>query len=335
MMKTVLGIPYQTCRTSALAGVSLMMLMAASSASAQLTPNQAAAKCAQVYAKYADTSVRNIAGNTKDQIAIKNCIDLGIDPPLVARSDWGIRPAQGVALSNIPSAACPPFETCLSEVKRAQGTIDISAEGKPYKGGEVYTFPPTGLSAPEFEGVFPVPKPEHLQGGGTIYFYDPVTIEPPADSLIYADQIQNEYADGGNTGVEDTYVASPPPSDPTDIMSTQPTIIKTDALFNFVDGGIAILPAGFVGVINGQPVKGGDVIVINHAGDIRMPAGTQLIPFPDGYLGAMGTHYNWPNYTPYAGPPLQMPPNPAMTINPTKGNCDTRCDEPYPGTEWF
>lgn len=311
----------------------LTLFSSAYAADSQLTPDIASARCKQVYAKY--DNVRNIASDLRDQLIIMSCIEMGIDPPLRARSDFGLQPAASVGYDRIPSAMCPPLQSCYTTSRSSEGSVEITSYRQSNLGGAPLPNPNTGLSAPEFTGK-PNPKPTHLQGGGTVYFYDGITVTAPCQSLIYSDSFTNEYSNcnAKNMG-GDAHVALPPPSPPGNIMSSQPIVMGQDATLNFIDGGIVVLPDGFVGIINGKPVKGGDVIIINHAGDMRMPAGTKLYPFPDGYLGSKGTEYGWSGWEEYKGPDLILPPNPAMVIEATRDTCNTRCAEPVPGINWF
>lgn len=276
-------------------------------------PEPAAALCRQFTG--AVRNMRELAGRRDAIQAIQTCINLGVDPPLKARRDYGRAPSPNVATAQLPSRTCPPFATCLYSARVAAAAADpVNLSGGGGNNGGVFEMPPNSVyNAPQFEGHLPDEIPEHLEDGCTVYFYGDVTITPPANSLIYSDGATNFYADGGRETVSDGHVMCPAAPNG-NIMGQQPITVNEQALFNFDDGGIIVLPAGYTGVINGQQVKGGDAIVINHADDLLVPPGTKLYPFPMG-SNTDGAHADDPNHQPYDGPPIQMPNNPAATAN--------------------
>lgn len=171
----------------------------------------------------------------------------------------------------------------------------------------------SAYAAPNFTGHLPNEIPAHLENGGTIYFYGNATVVPPADSLLYPDNAANQYADGGAEAINNGHIMTPPAPNG-DIMSQQPVVTSRAVLFNFDDGGVMRMPPGFVGVINGVQVRGGDLVVVRHSDDILVPAGTQLYPFPMG-SSANGEHAGEGNSEPYTGPPLIVPPGDVTVRN--------------------
>lgn len=274
-------------------------------------PEPAAALCRQFTGSV--RNMRELAGRREAIEAIQLCIDLGVDPPLKARRDYGRAPSPNVATAQLPSRTCPPFATCLYSARVASAAADpVNLSGGGNNGGG-FDFPSNSVyNAPQFEGHLPEEIPEHLENGCTVYFYGDVTITPPANSLIYSDGATNYYADGGRENISDGHVMCPPAPNG-NIMGQQPITVNEQATFNFDDGGIIVLPAGFTGTINGQQVRGGDIIVINHADDLTVPPGTKLYPFPMG-SNPNGAHADDPNHQPYTGPAIQLPNNPAVTV---------------------
>jgi len=290
----------------------LCLSLMPTAASAQVTPQQAKNRCYQYF-----NSVQNLqelAYNQNALVATRRCIELGIDPPMKMRPNYGRSPASGVATAMLPGTTCPPFATCLYSARvnnNATQSLNYGVGGQGDSlGGNLGggTF-----SAPQFNGHLPEQIPEHLEDGATIYFYGEVTISPPSDSLMYPDGSMNYYADGGQEVIRNGHVMTPPAPDG-DIMAQRPVRVNENAKMNFDDGGIIVLPDGVTGVINGQQVRGGEIIVINHADDILVPAGTKLYPFPSGSHPA-GEHVHEHNHEPYDGPPVKMPTNVAASTN--------------------
>lgn len=301
-------------RTRPLLGVMLGGLLLAApvpSAAQTYSPDAAAAKCRQF-----TNSVRNLrelADRSDVLTAVKTCIDLGVDPPLKARNQYGRAPASGVATAQIPGQTCPPFATCLYGARvnaAAANPLALnSGDGNTINDSTVNSV----YNAPQFTGHLPEEIPEHLENGGTIYFYGAdVDITAPSDSLLYPDAGTNYYADGGNEQISDGHVMTPPAPNG-EIMKQEPVVPKQQVKFNFDDGGIMVLPDGFSGIIGGKQVQGGDIIVINHAEDILIPPGTKLYPFPMGSHPS-GEHAGDHNHEPYTGPPIKLPPA-DITVN--------------------
>lgn len=255
------------------------------------------------------SSVRNLRelSDRQDVLnAVRICIDLGIDPPLKARNQYGRAPSTSVATSQIPGQTCPPFATCLYGARvnsAAENPLALnSGSGNTINNSTA----PSVYNAPQFTGHLPDTIPDHLQNGGTIYFYgSDVDITAPADSLLYPDSGTNFYADGGNEQISNGHVMTPPAPNG-DIMAQEPVTTKQQVQFNFDDGGIIVLPDGFTGTINGQQVRGGEPIIIEHGGDILVPAGTKLYTFPSG-TNSDGVHAHEADNPDYTGPPIKVP----------------------------
>lgn len=310
-------------------GAIITCMVTAQPATAQnYDPDAAAARCRQF-----TNSVRNLRelSDRRDVLmAVRICIGLGIDPPLKARRDYGRSPASGVAAAQIPGRTCPPFATCLYSARVNEAStapVTYNAVGGSRRGGgnggsgggtgsgsTINSLPVnSAFNAPNFTGHLPNQIPEHLVNGGTIYFYGNTSITPPANSLLYPDGATNQYADGGAEGISNGHVMTPPAPNG-NIMAQQPVITNRQVLFNFDDGGVMVMPPGFVGVINGQEVRGGDTVLVNHADDILIPSGTQLYPFPMGSHPA-GEHAGEHNHAPYTGPPVTVPPSDVRVDN--------------------
>lgn len=286
---------------------------------------EAASQCQSLYSNLPSPTL--LAGNYEAQKKIRRCILMGIDPPIKARKEGGTRPAADVSTARIASDACPPFAPCLTIARAGGQSINAETEG-----GAAGAPPPTRYSAPQFSGHLPEEWPEALEDGGTIYFYGSTKVTPPDGALIYSGG-SNFYSDGATISITDRHIAvKPAPGG--NIMAGQYVVLNQDSRFNFDDGGIVVLPNGFKGIIQGQQVIGGDIIIVNHAGDMRMPKGTKLYPFPSG-SHPNGSHIEEANYKPYSGPQIQKPGNPKLTINPTIDHCAPACIEPVPGLEWF
>lgn len=290
----------------AIAASSASLMLSPSSAAA-ITPDAAASECRQWF-----NSVRNVqelSNNQRVLIAVKRCIDLGIDPPLKLRKDYGRSPASGVATAQIPGTTCPPFATCLYSARvntrAGQQSLNYGVGGTDSAINDMVVN--SVYSAPQFVGHLPATVPQHLTNGGTVYFYGDVKMTPPNSSLLYPDSGVNYFADGGAENITNGHVMTPPPPNG-EIMAQRPVIVNQNAKVNFDDGGIIMLPAGFSGVINGRAVSGGDLVIINHAEDFFVPAGTSLYPFPMGSHPA-GEHASDHNHQPYNGPPIKLPQN--------------------------
>lgn len=286
---------------------SVMCLALPTGAAAQVTPQQAKNRCYQYY-----NSVQNLqelAYNQNALVATRRCIELGIDPPLKMRPDYGRSPASGVATAMIPGTTCPPFATCLYSARVNNNTSQSLNYGVGGQGGSLGGTLGGGgtFSAPQFTGHLPPQIPEHLEDGSTIYFYGEVTISPPANSLLYPDGGTNYYADGAREVITNGHVMTPPAPNG-DIMAQRPVIVNEVAKMNFDDGGIIVIPANTTGFINGREVRGGDIVIINHTEEFVVPAGTALYPFPMGSHPA-GEHADDHNHAPYTGPPIKLPTN--------------------------
>lgn len=286
--------------------------MTATQAAAQpVSPDAAAAQCRQWF-----DSVDNIAelsGNPNVLVDMRRCMDLGIDPPLKARPDFGRHPARGVARSQIPNRTCPPFETCLYSARVNTSGGQALNYGMGGTGSSIADMPvSSAYSAPQFIGHLPPSTPQHLREGGTIYFYGSVRLTPPNSSLIYEDKGMNYYSDGSRENIRNGHVMVPPPDPRGAVMEQKPVIVNQTAKINFDDGGVMVMPSGFSGTINGQNIVGGDIIIVDHAEDMLIPSGTRLYPFPQG-SHQEGAHVNDKNYVQYNGPPIQRP-NAKLTI---------------------
>lgn len=279
---------------------------------AAITPDSAAAKCKQWF-----NSVENpieLSNNRQVLLDMKRCMDLGIDPPLQARPDYGRQPARGVARSQIPSRTCPPFATCLYSARVNTAGGQPLNYGMGGTGTNINDVPvSSAYSAPQFIGHLPSETPVHLKDGGTIYFYGEVELKVPNASMVYEDAGMNYYSDGSGDTIKNGHVMVPPPDPRGDIMQQKPVVLRQDAKMNFDDGGVMIMPEGFTGVIGSTRIEAGDVVIVNHAEDMMVPNGTKLYPFPQGSLPE-GAHVNEANYVPYQGTPIKAPQNAVMTI---------------------
>lgn len=267
------------------AGTGILLAVAAfatalclpSTASAQITPDSAAADCLGRL-----NAVRNVQELRHDQqalLSVKRCIDLGIDPPLKARKDYGRSPASGVATAQIPGTTCPPFATCLYSARvntRSMQTLNYGIGGT---GSSINDMPPGSYTAPQFNAPVPPVVPQHLEGGGIIYFHGDATLTPPNTSLIYPDAGMNYYADGTRENFRNGRVMVPAPPGG-DVLSQTPIIVNDDATtFSGDEYGVLIqLPRDVIGTIAGREVRGGDYILIRHEGRISVPAGTGIYP---------------------------------------------------------
>lgn len=296
----------------AAAAVTVASFMPAPASAAGITPDSAAAKCRQWFSSVENTV--ELAGNRKVLIDMKRCMDLGVDPPLKVRPDYGRKPSESVARSQIPSRTCPPFATCLysARVNSSGGQPLNYGMGGP--GSTLNDLPvSSAYSAPQFIGHLPSEVPPHLTDGGTIYFYGEVELRVPNSSLIYEDAGMNYYADGSNETIKNGHVMVPPPDPRGDIMKQKPITVRQDTKMNFDDGGVMIMPAGFKGVIGSTRIEAGDTVIVNHAEDMMVPQGTKLYPFPQG-SHPEGAHVNEANYEPYQGTAIKAPQGAIMTI---------------------
>lgn len=276
-----------------------------SPAKAQITPDTAAADC--LGRINAVDNPQELANNQGALLSVKRCIDLGIDPPLKTRPDWGRSPASGVAKTQIPGLTCPPFATCLYSARvNTTGSQSLNY-GIGGTGNSINDAPPGTYTAPQFTGPVPPAVPEHLEGGGAIYFHGDAVLTPPNTSLVYPDAGMNYYADGGRENINNGHVMVPAPPNG-DVMAQQPIIINDDAVINFDQyGAIIQLPRDMHGTIAGRQVQGGDLIIVRHEGAMNLPAGTGIYPFGSEASGA-------------------IPGNVAMTVT----------DEDDPGTDvWW
>ncbi|MCH2546981.1 MAG: hypothetical protein MK052_05175 [Alphaproteobacteria bacterium] len=82
-----------------------------SAAQAQYNPAAAATRCRQFTTS--ERNMRALADNNAALNAFVICIDLGVDPPLKARQEYGRGPAAGVSMAQVSGRTCPPFATCL------------------------------------------------------------------------------------------------------------------------------------------------------------------------------------------------------------------------------
>lgn len=276
-----------------------------------------------------NNNMAEVAADKQTQIKLTKCVLKGIDPPIKARTDGGTKPARGVPAATMDATICPPFAPCLV-TSRLNVTGGLYADGD---GGVGAAVPPTRYSAPQFSSHLPDVWPEELEGGGTVYFSGTVSVTPPDGGLIYSGNTPNYYSDGATVSITESHVAVPKlPGG--NVMAGDHIVMNQDARINFDDGGVVVLPNGFNGTMGGKAVKGGDKVIINHAGDMRMPKGTKLYPFPTG-SHPNGVHKNEANYTPYSGPAIQKPGDAVLTVNDTIPNCAPECVEPVPGLDWF
>lgn len=295
--------------------VSCLPLSFSSAQAATFDPDVASAQCREFI-----SSVRNpleLADNTEALAAIKICIDLGVDPPLKVRNDYGRAPASGITTNQIAGRTCPPFSTCLYGARVSESGADPIRYNEGGSGGRTNAPIEGAYTAPQFSGHLPPEIPEHLTNGSTIYFYgNAISITPPMNTLIYPASGMNYYADGGIEVIQEGHVMTPAAPNG-DIMAQRPVTVNQETLFNFDDGGALLLPAGYTGNIGGVEVKAGDIVLLLHSGDVRIPAGTKLYPLPMGNLGG-GVHANEPEWQPYSGPQIKYPPNALVFNQPTQ-----------------
>lgn len=306
------GLNARTATWAAAAMASTMVLAPLPAMAAAITPDSAAANCKQWFDSV-DNRVE-LANNRQALMDMKRCMDLGVDPPLKARPDYGRQPARGVARSQIPSRTCPPFATCL------YGARVNASKGQPLNygmggtGTSINDVPvSSAYSAPQFIGHLPSETPAHLIDGGTVYFYGEVEVKVPNAAMIYEDAGMNYYSDGSGDTIKNGHVMVPPPTPRGDIMQQKPIVLQQQAKMNFDDGGVMIMPQGVSGVIGSTRIEGGDTIIVNHADDMLVPKGTKLYPFPQG-SHPEGAHVNEANYVPYEGSPIKAPQGAVMTI---------------------
>jgi uncharacterized membrane protein YgcG len=450
---------HQLCSLMAMMVASYIVMFSSTATAQEYDPDAAAANCRQFTQSV--RNLRELADRQDVLTAVKMCIDLGIDPPLKARRDYGRTSATGVAMAQIPGRTCPPFSTCLYGARVNESAVDPirynagsggtinaydglgggagafyarnntgaggggggSGEGTGYgngvgigggrigsgdsifngdgrggvptdgsggtnggggaggggtggggtggggtggggtggggtggggtggggtggggtggggtggggtggggtggggtggggtggggTGGGIGGLPIDNVyDAPQFAGHIPPEIPEHLVDGATVYFYgNDIAVTPPMNSLIYPINGQNYYADGGPEIIQEGHIMTPPAQNG-EVMKQTPITVNQQVLFNFDDGGIMILPNGYVGVIGGIEVRGGDLILLYHSEDVLIPTGTKLYPLPMG-SHPQGEHINDPEWEPYNGPPIIYPPN-ALVFN--------------------
>lgn len=286
-----------------------------------------AANCRAYFAANPDWTA--LSADRVALFTIKQCIDMGFDPPLRSRDNKGSssRNNASSATGVLPTLTCPPFAPCFYVVRANNSprtvlnSITSGQSFNQFSGGSTFDAPQFPPGPP----LDPSNLPSHLVNGSTIYFYGRVCFTPPDTAFLVPNHGMHTYADGSQICMDTGHVMLPPSPGCEIVNNTVFITLGQDAKLNFDDSGIIILPTGFQGVIGGRAVRGGQPIHIAHRRDIFLPRGTRIYPIPNISQPAdIGGDHSPPiAYPPYDGCQIVLPPSPPM-LTFTSGPPDTR-----------